>query len=277
MITANGGLLSGKFRQQVRPWADGDYDRLDPPGENSFAYSYKLRNDLPSYDTGATVFFAATNDGRVALFDYDVTMAIGTNTAQFSIIAAVHRYNYHVAGINLSIPQDGYWPDARVDRRCFPYYYRYDPTRTGIEDSGHPFQPYEDRCIIGVRGMKLKNQTLVIVGEVPEEYRFDVTQKLNQLIAQAPVGSFLSKLDEVGRPIPKFFTKPKYAENGELLGYEFILRALVEETSLKIYFQSFLLLELEREIPSDDREDWCPSVSSLATNSLVTNFFFKTL
>lgn len=276
-ITANGGLLSGKFQEWVHPWDDDEWDRLDSPGENNFAYSYKLKKNLPSYDTGATVFFAATNDGRVALFDYDATMAVGTNRSQFSIIAAVHRYNFHVAGNNLSIPQDGYWTRVWVDNRCFPNYDRYDPTRTGLEDHNYPFQPYEDRCIIGVRGMKLKNQTPVQVDDVAGEYRFDVTQKLNQFIAQAPAGSFLSKLDEVGRPIPKFFTKPKYAENGQLLGYEFVLRVLVEETSLKIYFQSFLLLELEREIPLDDIEDWHPSVSSLATNSLVTNFFFKTL
>lgn len=75
--------------------------------------------------------------------------------------------------------------------------------------------------------------------------------------------------------IPRFFTKPKYDSNGLLLGYEFKLKAMVQGTDVKIYFQDLLVLHVERETPANNGFDLHPAVCSPTTNSYITNYYFK--
>lgn len=272
MITPNGALQDG-FYQQSRQWEAMHYDRFDPAGDTNFGYSVTLAEDLQNYETGCTIFFRQLGDDKVAQFDYDVTMAVASSIASFGFIAAVHRYNKSTIDISPNQPTTGYWETVWIPGRTVPRYGRQDETGDGLNIASYPFQPYDNRCIIGIRGIPLKNLTGVANGN--KEYRFDVTAALNALIDTAPAGTFLSKTDEFMQPIPRYFTKPKYDSNGLLLGYEFKLRAVVQGTDIKVYFQDLLVLHVEREEPVNNGFDWHPAVCSPTTNSYITNYYFK--
>lgn len=274
VITAKGAMQAG-FMDYSRQWEAMNYDRFDPAGDTNYGYTTTVPKDRFNFETGTTVFFEQLGDAKVAKFDYDVTMAVATNSRSFGVIVAMHRYNKPTIDVSPNQSVDGYWNTAWVTGRFIPRYERQDLTGDGLNTNSYPFQPFDNRCLIGIRGIPLKNRTGV--GGTTDEYRFDVTDTLNTFIDSATPGTFLSKTDEFLTPIPKYFTKPRYDSNGLLLGYEFKLKVVSSDTTLKVYFHDFLLLDVEREATTALNIDWHPGVCSPSTNSYITNFYFKTL